>query len=589
MNITVFFIISICLITIVAAWWDFKTYLAWLRSFLIFLSGLMLLGFIIKPKILPSNQSAGYALLTDGTEMTSFSSSKYDSLYSIQPKQAFFNQSRSDNIHWLSSASLIEKILPAGNAIEIYGYGTGYPPSKNYRWIDKLIPPDNGLVLRSAPHEAEVGKPFELNLELVSVSDEDSIIVIKDGITLRTTETDSSGTITINDQLLSEGPVHYQIEWVREDTVVTENWNIRAVQPKRLSIGMLLYSPLFEMNYLAESLGERSHGITARTRIGQDRFRYDDLNTTDVEAENILSNPAAFDLLILDAREYLQLQSSERNLVQEAVASGLDVLLIPPSPENLDEWRLVFDEITGQDITFRELNRLEERLWSPDFVDPSLVDMNRVPLLNLEFQSLPETSSEILRYQGNPIALRTDVENGSVSTHLFFQSYNWLLGGHPEIYHRFWADYLSKLITLEESFLNIATSIPKIDRPVTITFTSQSSPLSVYSVTDGNTTTVPFINKQNHPSVGHAVFWPISSGWHFVEQGENRSWFYVYNTDWKFDADYQTFRNTKHQITNQNFEDNLSDSSKKRKVPDWIWLISFLGLQGLLWAERKLN
>lgn len=586
---TVFFIISVCLITIFAAWWDFKTYHAWLRSFLIFLSGLMLLGFFIKPKILSSNQSSGYALLTDGTDQTSFSSSRYDSVYSVQPRQTFFNQLRAESTRWLSSASLIEKTLPAGNAVEIFGYGTTETLSKNYRWIDQLAPPENGLILISAPHEAEVGKPFRLNFEMVSASEEDSILVIKDGINLRTAKPDSTGKIEIHDQLSSEGPVHYQIEWVREDTVVTENWNIRAVQPQRLSIGMLLYSPLFEMNYLAEILGERGHKISARTRIGQNRFRYDDLNSPDVEAENILSNPAAFDLLILDAREYQQLQLSERNLLQEAVGSGLDVLLTPPSPENPDEWRLVFDEITGQNIIFQELNRLEERLWSPDFVDPSLVDMNRIPLLNLDFQSIPENTSEILWYQEVPIALRTDVENGSVSTHLFFQSFNWLLGGHSQIYHRFWADYLSKLITLEESFLNIATTIPKKDRPVTITSTSQSSPIFIYSVSDGNTITVPFINKQNHPGVGHTVFWPTSSGWHFVEQGENRSWFYVYDLDWQFDSSYQAFRNTRQQIEAQNRSNDFPDSSSKKKIPDWIWLISFLGLQGLLWVERKVN
>lgn len=582
-------IIAICLITILAAWWDFRTYRIPLRFFLMILSGLMLLGFIIQPKILPPGESANYALLTDGADISTLSVSNYDSVFSIQSRKAFVNQRQPENVHWLSSVSLMERSLPARNAVEVFGYGTDELLSENYIWIDKLTPPERGLVLNDAPHEAEIGKPFSFNFQIESLSENDSLVVLKDGMMLTTVREDTSGKIEISDQLSSEGPVHYQIEWIQEDSVITENWNIRAIPPERLSVGMLLYSPLFEINYLAESLGERNHSITVRTRIGQNRFRYDDLNTPQISAENILSNPAAFDLLMIDVREYLQLQSTERNRIHEAAVSGLDILLIPPSVENLDKWTRVFADITEQDITFRELNRLEERLWSPDFVDPSLVEMNRIPLLNLDFQVLPEDSHELLEYQGDPIAIRTDVQNGSVSTHLFFQSYNWLLGGHPDIYHRFWADYLSNLITLEESFLNVATQIPRVDQPVTITFTPQNNPVSVQSVVDGNTITVPSSNRVNHPNVGSSIFWPKNSGWHVVQQAENRSWFYVYDSDWSFHKSYQTFRNTQQQIESQNKTDNFSDSSNNRKMPDWMWLISFLVLQGILWVERKMK
>lgn len=587
---TIFIILAICLITILAAWRDFKTYRLRLRTGLIILSGLMLLGFVIQPELFPFNESANYALITDGSDLNSFSPADYDSVYSIQSRKKFSSLIPSENIRWLSTVSVLGRYLPTGSSVEIRGFGTNEPLPKSYRWIDKLASPKSGLIMMDAPHEIEIGKTFPIKMRTEPAFAGDSLVIIRDGVIFTTAYADSSGELEIRDQLYSEGPVHYQFEWIREDSVITENWNIRVVQTERLSIGMLLYSPLFEMNYLTESLGERGHQIAARTRIGQDRFRYDDLNSPLPASENILSNPAAFDLLVLDVREYVQLQAEEKNRITNALESGLDILLTPPDTENPEEWKRVFLEITGHNISFETLNRLEERLWIPAFVDPGLSEINRIPLMNLNFDSLPDEFTPLLLFQNRePVSVRLHVENGSVSTHLFYQSYNWLLGGQPEIYHRFWADYLGEIITLEQSFLNVATHIPRIDQPMILTFTSKQAPLTIRSLADGTTTTLPVINRQDHPNVGTTTFWPKNPGWHIAEQGENRSWFYVYESDWKFDGDYQTFRDTQRHIENQNGSGDFPGSSDRRKIPDWIWLTGFLGLQGLLWVERKVN
>lgn len=581
--------IAISFITVFAAWWDYKTYQRWFRGFLIFLSGLMLLAFVMQPNILSSAQTANYAFITDGADLSALSTAHYDSVFTLQERDLSSGNSQK-NIQWLSSASMISRHVTAGNSLDIYGVGTDEPLPDNYQWIDKLTLPEYGFILNTAPQEVEIGKPFTLNFQLESAAERDSLVIIRDGTALATVFADSSGKLEVQDQLFSEGPVHYQLDWIREDSVVTENWNIRAVQPERLSIGMLLYSPLFEMNYLAESLSEKNHHIAVRTRIGRDRFRYDDLNLPAVSAENILSNPAAFDFLILDIREFQQLQPTEKSRMIEALKNGLDILLTPPDTENLEEWERDFQEITGQTISFERLNRLEERLWVPDFVDPNLLEMNRIPVMNLNFGTFSEEMTPLLFSQNRePVSVRLNVENGSVSTHLFYQSYNWLLAGQPEIYHQFWADYLGNLITLEQSFLNVTTQIPRIDQPVNLTFTSQRAPLTIRSLSDGATITLPVINRQEHPNIGSATFWPKNPGWHLAELEKNRCWFYIYTSGWKFDDDYQAFRNTKHQIANQNFDAHFSDSSKKRKVPDWIWLISFLGLQSFLWIERKVG
>ncbi|MDZ7807556.1 MAG: hypothetical protein U5K71_10620 [Gracilimonas sp.] len=78
----------IALITGLAVWFDFRAYQNKLRTLLILLSGLLLLGLATGPKWWPSDLGK-YALITDGFDSENFSPNKYDAVYSLRKEDKY--------------------------------------------------------------------------------------------------------------------------------------------------------------------------------------------------------------------------------------------------------------------------------------------------------------------------------------------------------------------------------------------------------------------------------------------------------------------------------------------------------------------
>ncbi|MEX0719598.1 MAG: hypothetical protein WD059_02945 [Balneolaceae bacterium] len=579
------FIILIILVTAFAVRQDFSFYKNKKRAIILILSGLLLIGFVSKPEIWPSS-SARYALLTDGSNGQQLSKSNYDTVYSLRAT----DKNKSER-NWLSSVSLLADFIAQGSSVDIYGYGISEKLPASFVWGNQLQKPEKGLLLQEAPGEVEIGKEFSISIKPEGVSENDSLEIYKNGMRWHSRKLESASPISLADELNSEGPVSYDFEWMAEDTLIRESWNIRGIPTERLAIGIMTYSPSFEINYLAGHLGQRGHRILQRSRIGQDRFRFDAVNAASGEAEFLIDNLHDLDLLILDSHEFLQLNNAEQEKIKESVELGLDVLMTSPDSDFIQEWTKVFSELSGENIGLEAINRLEERNWLPDFIHSEDETIPGIPLLNMKFTGISDGGIILHEYAGNEaVSVQHQNKNGKITGHIFYQSYSWLIGEKQERYNQFWSDYLGQIITREDSPVEIFPQIPrKHHRMMFYIAQPQDSLINVRSVLEAESYSLPMVFSQIHPNVAAAEFWPGNSGWHFLDAGNQRKWFYVYSDDWKFDSDFQKYRQSQNSILKQQETSEVPSAQNKTAIPNWIWLIGFLMLQMVLWAERKVG
>ena len=587
---TIFLISAIFLVTLLAAWRDYQTCGRLYRALIIIVSGGLLIGYLVEPEWQTTGNYAKYAVISDGFETSGFSSSNYDSVYSIQSKKSLDASPTYDR--WLSSLHFLPLFIPNGSTIDFYGYGTNEDLPAQIQWNNKLITPEPGIVLVKAPHQVETGNPFEISVSPISAGVDDTLAVFRDGQQIYSETTGGENTISFTDELYSPGPSRYRFEWQHADTLIIENRNIRAIRPERLSIAALLYSPSFEINHFQETLAGRGHRFSSRIRLGENQFRFDNLNAPPVTSEELLSdNLNRFDLLILDLREYAELTEAERNSVGEALRSGLDILLTPPTVDEHENWTAHFHELSGKTLELNRINRLTERLWFPGILsEAQQSDILRIPLINADFDFENDNFESLFEYnQNQPIAVRYPVDKGSITAHLFYQTYRWLLRGEPGLFNRFWAQYLGSIITRESPFLEISTLTPRKDQKTVITSTSGElmSELEIFSAFSGSTTSIPVVQRGENPNVDYANFWPTDTGWHRADYRGNDAWFYVYDEDWKFDFNYKFKAQTERSITDLSNKNSSELSTGRQPVSDWIWLLGFLFLQVVLWAERK--
>lgn len=575
----------IVMVTGLAVWFDFRAYQNMFRAGLIILSGLLLIGFTAEPKWWPS-ESGNYALLTDGFEEEDLNPNRYEKIYSIRDEDKY-NSGR----NWLSSISMITDVIPQGSGIDLFGSGVKEELPENYRWFDKLQDPGIGFILNYAPTQVEVGKRFEISITAHGAEDEDSIQVYKDGELWLSRNVDQNSKILLEDQLNMQGPITYDFEWMKEDSLYTESLNIRAVKPELLIFGVLMYSPSFEINYLTEHFGNRGHSVINRTRVGQERFRFDAINANTNQAESFIDNLSSMDILILDTREYVELSISSKEQIREAVQNGLDVLLRSPGVESTQQWAEVFSEVAGEEVNLQPINRLEERNWLPDFLQNNEGIITPSPLLNIDYTDLPDDSEALYLSAGNEvISLIIRHGSGSVTGQIFYQTYGWLLEGEVEAYNHFWVDYLSRVITLESSQIEVAPTIPRRNEEskIFIFQPSEMSNMLIKPVFSSDSLRIPVSQSLQNLSVVGSSFWPAESGWHFAEYGDQKSWFYVYEDRWEYDASHEKYNYTKRQIAKINLADGSPTVTLNTHVPYWVWIIGFMLIQFGLWTERKL-
>ena len=580
--ITTLLIVGTVTVSAGAALIDYRTYGSLFRSAIILVSGSLLIGFLLQHTEM-NRDNGPVILLTDGvyaSDLTPAAGSRIISLESA-------SRTNSENQQWLASVDMVPDVVETGRIIEVYGTGVNRALPEGYRWINRLKEPGDGILIDEAPNQVDTGTEFRISGRLITQAGIDSISLYRDGGRIDTLPVESDGSFSFQDRLWIEGPALYHLEAQGADTLQREPWQIRASEPAPLSVAVMLYSPSFEMTHLAEWLGNSGHHLAMRTRVGKDRFRFDDINEPPSDAVNLIDDLSAFDLLILDPREVSELQQEVILATQRAVEKGLDILLLPPSDNGEDEWQQVMESFSGNGIELTPITRIEERQWTPDIFDERNVLNSRLPLLNYDYISYGADAIPLGFFEGTrPVAIRLPAGQGSVSSHLFYQTYRWKLSGEFEHYTRFWADYIDQIITIEAPYVEFGPMVPSLNRQMVLT--TSNSELEVRNIARGRRHTIPLMSGDQHFGVSYGYFWPRSAGWHQAESAGTSRWFYVYDEAWSFNDAYRRYMQTKQDIESSSVAEADGRRADNAWIPNWAWLIGFLLLQSVLWIERKL-
>src|SRR6056297_229904 len=583
--ISVVVVTAAVIISAGAALLDYRTYSSPLRTLIILISGALLVGFILESDSI-TGEKGPIILLTDGTQESDGSQTLSGTVYSLESERS----EETGDIKWLSSVDQLPDMEEQGRTVEIYGNGTREKLGDEFRWVNRLSRPEPGILLEQAPQQVDAGTDFQINGRLVTESQIDTVKLYRDGSLIQSLQPENNGTFSFTDRLRVEGPALYHIGAETADMQLRETWHIRATAPEPLSIAVMLYSPSFEITHLAEWLGNSGHQLAMKTRVGNGRFRFDEINNPPVEAEAILGDLSAFDLLILDPREVTEFSAGQIQSVKQAVESGLDVMLLPPSEKREREWERVMTSISGEEIGLSSVSRIEERQWTPEFISlsgqESLVNA-RLAILNYNFESENNAVTTPGLFENRePVIARIASGNGSVSSHLFYQTYGWKLRGDMNLYSDFWSGYLDQAIVLESPFVGIGSQIPKVRSRIMIT--TSGSNLMVRQPAQNEEWELPLVSGAEHPGVSYGYFWPRSGGWHVAESEGAQHWFYVYEAAWTFSERYSRYRATQFEIENLTSDGMPGNATAGDGIPARWWLIGFLILQVALWAERKL-
>lgn len=574
-------------ITIGAVLLDYRAYGSLFRAVLILVSGAMLILYILKSNQ-PTGENSTIILLTDGISKADISMDSNAQIFSLGTAE----NSGPGNTRWLSSVNLLQEVAEPGRVVEIYGHGTHQQIDDEFLWRDRLTQPSPGLLLERAPQQVDAGKEFQINGRLIAESGADTVTLLRDGEPIQTILSDSSGAFSFRDRLNVEGPAYYQIEAEIGDTLLQEPWHIRATEPDPLSIAVMLYSPSFEMTHLAEWLGNSGHKLSIKTRVGDNRFRYDDINAPNAGASDLINNLLSFDLVVLDPREVSELSDEQVQSLRSAVESGLDVIMLPPSDDSGSEWEEALASISGVSVELNAISRIDEREWTPEFVATSDQGNRlnaRLSILNFTYEGLDSTFQTPGLFDGSePVIVRIPSGLGSVSSHLFYQTYSWKLRGNQGLYAEFWSSYLDRAITLESPFIEVSSTIPGLyDRLI---ITTSDTDITIRNPSQNQSLELMLVSGAEHPGVSYGYFWPRSPGWHVAESDGSNRWFYVYDSEsvWSFNEKYRRFQATRSEIQNLGPRQYDGEASTDQPISARWWLISFLVLQGILWAERKI-
>lgn len=350
------------------------------------------------------------------------------------------------------------------------------------------------------------------------------------------------------------------------------------------AILILNAAPAFETNYLKNWLADVGYPVAVRSTISRDKFRSEFHNRPEINLESLnLNKLQEFDLILLSTYTLDNLSQGERNLLRQAVDSGLGLCLLAekPFPPNLlsrsdQQYFLNFPLQSGS------------KTWA--FNDG--LDLVKIPLQIGEELGL-NTIVKGDAYE--TIAAYRLKGKGRVALNLVNNTYELLLEGQNQGYQQFWTPILEQTARQEQEktkiqILEAPVLLP--DEPLTIQlFTTQNKPTLQVRSPDSLISPVFF---RQHPfdwEQWQATYWPRESGWYELRGAgsEGRAAYVQELGSWEsLKIARQLRENRAWRLEHQSLKEEHTKLVKvKKPYPLWWFYLSFLLAAGLLWLEEK--
>jgi hypothetical protein len=346
-----------------------------------------------------------------------------------------------------------------------------------------------------------------------------------------------------------------------------------TVQKERaLNILFLQHYPTFETRYLKEFLADHHH-LVLRTRLSQDRHRYEFINHKQVKinrlTEGSLSN---FDLIIIDSDALQSLPSAERDDLRSAIEEGLGmVTLFNSSPSGL-----------------RNLLPFEFEHYRSDTAHVNGVRRRKQILPAWPYRVLPtHPFISMLENKNRSLSGYSSKGFGKIGFQLLQQTYTLMLQGDSAAYTAIWSPLLEQVSRREKAQFVFHK---KTDFPV-----FPDEPVHFEIISSGKTP-VALVDKIRIPlkenilvdDVWQATVWAGKQGWKkLAAEGDSAAIdFYVSDeNEWPSLA---IARYRDETIKAGSSLEEMGPEVVHLPVPQWIFYVLFLLSAGFLWLAPKL-
>ncbi len=340
-----------------------------------------------------------------------------------------------------------------------------------------------------------------------------------------------------------------QVSVTLENTVLdTLRYFVRSTQP--LTVQFILDSPDFESKTLANWLGKQGHTVIVSATLSTNIRSTLQINKGSKQPPDLyITEPV----------------NAANATVRKAVAEGKSVLFI---------------NLTNPEVDCRTINQsLGSRFQVRKTTNEALIPVGT------GLNALPYRFAESLNQRmvlGYPVAVQRG--NGRVGVSLLSETFPLALSGDSVAYSHVWTAVLARLSPPDKNAIQADAPVySRLPQEITVTSPLPNRPATIQIGSD----TVQLMQSplNEGAETGRAVF--PKSGWQSMQDS-----LALYVDSLRADnslakrAEVNQFMlaHARHQST-----DKLPNQTTTAQIPDWVWLLLFIGCLTALWVEPKVR
>jgi len=396
------------------------------------------------------------------------------------------------------------------------------------------------------------------------------------GVVVDAVDLDAEGRFVLAAPARAAGPVRFELQLLGEQRAFVDRASIPLVVTGGSTLAILVRAGALnpELKYwrrwAADAGLQTQLDVDLTSGVSQ---RAGDARLTDAAL-------ARADLVILDARAWLDLDADEKQSLRTAVRAGLGLLLrvdVPPTPATLADWRefgfVVTPAVAERSVTLdRALGARERTAFT---------------LAPVEVAA-PHSVVALTGDDAAPVVWWHDEGRGRIAMSRLVDSYRLILLGADERYSALWAGLLGTLSRPRAATAD-APQVPRdawvLERTV---LCGLGAAASVRTAADA--TAVPI----DVGAEGCAAYWPGLAGWQTLETAGKASAFYVRAADdartWHATLDrWATADLAQAALPDTAPVATTSAASRSERMPRWPWACVWLLVMTLSWwRERRI-
>lgn len=358
---------------------------------------------------------------------------------------------------------------------------------------------------------------------------------------------------------------------------------------------VLAGAPGPELKYLRR--WARDAGLALRTQIGAGGG----LQLGDAPMALNAGNLARFDLVVLDERAWSALGDRQRAALDEAVRSGLGLLLRVTASLSDSERRrlrtLGFSVDSGRgSVTTRlslpkrgdEVERARIGPGTHDAPRPSNAAVAEAPALTRRTLRVEASDAlPLLRDDtGAPLGVWRPQGRGRVAVSMLTDSYRLVLAGRGDMHGELWSEAFATLARAQSRHPFTLEGDARQDQRIALCGVAAGAGVIA---PDGTTTSL-----LADPATGTrscAAFWPRQSGWHRLQSGDRSQLFHVRARDAAKGLHAGAVREATQRLAAESgraARDGISASPQSLQPgPRWPWWLAWLLVSAGLWLLER--